>query len=60
AVATHFPVSAFTNEALTEELPISKPNKYLFAINDIYNYTMYSEATGQKCLSVYLLALEIV
>jgi hypothetical protein len=33
AVAAHTPVSASTNDALTDELPTSNPNKYLFAIN---------------------------
>jgi hypothetical protein len=36
AVAAHTPVSASTNDALTEELPTSNPNKYLFAIKQFY------------------------
>ena len=32
AVAAHTPVSASTSDAFTEELPTSKPNKYLFAM----------------------------
>jgi hypothetical protein len=41
AVATHLPLSALTNDAFTEELPTSKPNRYLFAII-IENVSIYS------------------
>jgi hypothetical protein len=32
AEATHLPLSALTNDALTDELPTSNPNKYLIVI----------------------------
>jgi hypothetical protein len=35
AEATHLPLSALTNDALTDELPTSKPKRYLVAIINI-------------------------
>jgi len=44
------PLSAFTNDALTEELPTSKPNRYLFVIMCIFFAVFYNTFKTQNSL----------